>query len=148
MTFLYVMILLLCGFAGRLLAVDPLNKLPWENTFSQTHNLGFCKNAIRFFFFLGLMQRYNQNDRSDKWSQSLYERGAKQNLMRVDFSLAGVMDITHPESWDNRHHCWNPVQQDSIGNRTISLHGEFESGEIRKHKLVPLFGNRGDAWRL
>lgn len=50
-----------------------------------------------------LMQRYNQNDRSDKWSQSLYERGAKQNLMRVDFRLAGVMDVTHPESLDNRH---------------------------------------------
>lgn len=93
-------------FGGRQLAVDPLNKSQ-ERTLShrRTHNMGLCKNAIwdLRFFSSSLMQRYNQNDRSDKWYQSLYERGAKQNLMRVDFRLAGVMDITHPESLDNRH---------------------------------------------
>lgn len=123
-------------FGRRKLAVDPLNKFPWEKTFSQTHTIwAFAKMQFGQGVFFCLMQRYNQNDRSDKWSQSLYERGAKQNLMRVDFRLAGVMDITHPESLDNRHRCWNPVQRDSICNRTISLYGEFESGEIRQHKL-------------
>lgn len=84
------------------LAVDPLNKFPRENTFAHTHAYAHFGAVQKCNLCLGvafrLMQRYNQNDKSDKWSQSLYERGAKQNLMRVDFRLAGVMDVTYPDS--------------------------------------------------
>ena len=64
---------------------------------------------------LHLMQRYNQNDRNDKCSQSLYERGAQQNVMRVHSGLAGVMDIieiTHVTA--EIHNCLHTLDQGAV----------------------------------